>query len=118
MFVLRLHLDETIKPEHILLNALGGRKTTKTANCSNLNNKFGGTIDDVMSSQVVAIRNMLQLECWTGAPAPALRSVQAGHLRFKIRGDGSHELSLNLSSLKKQRMGNGTFKSRQDQKPI
>ena len=85
-------LDETTKPEHILLNALGGRKTTKTANCSTCNNKFGGTIDDVMSSQVVAIRNMLQLESGTGAPAPALRSVQAGDLRFNIRGDGSHEL--------------------------
>ena len=49
-------LDETTKPEHILLNALGGRKATTRAICSDCNNKFGGTIDDVLASQVTGLR--------------------------------------------------------------
>ena len=69
-------LDETTKPEHILLNALGGQKTTTGAICSACNNKFGGTIDNVLTSQVIALRNLLQLESGTGNPAPALKNVQ------------------------------------------
>jgi hypothetical protein len=62
-------LDETTKPEHILLNALGGRKTTTGAICSACNNKFGRTIDDVLTSQITALRNLLQLESGTGNSA-------------------------------------------------
>jgi len=64
-------LDATTKPEHILLNALGGRKTTTRAICSAGNNTFGGTIDDVLASQVVALRNLLQLESGEGKTRPA-----------------------------------------------
>jgi hypothetical protein len=85
-------LDENTKPEHILLNALGGKKTTKKAICSACNNRFGGTIDDVITSQVVAIRNMLQLESGKGAPAPTLKNVEGSEHKFNIRGDGNMEL--------------------------
>ena len=85
-------LDETTKPEHILLNALGGRKTTTKAICSACNNKFGGEIDKVLTLQVTALRNLLQLESGTGNAAPTLKKVQAGQHTVNIKGDGSLEL--------------------------
>ena len=51
-------LDESTKPEHILLNALGGRKTTTKAVCSTCNNTFGSTIDYELALQVIEIRNL------------------------------------------------------------
>jgi hypothetical protein len=85
-------LDETTKSEHILLNALGGRKTTKSAICSECNNNFGGTIDNVLASQVTALRNLLQLESGTGKSAPTLRNVTSGEHKVNITGDGELEL--------------------------
>ncbi|MGP0010886.1 MAG: HNH endonuclease [Methylocella sp.] len=85
-------LDATTKPEHILLNALGGRKTTKEAICSSCNNTFGGTIDDELASQVMALRNLLQLESGSGDVAPSLKKIQAGKHKINIKGDGTIEL--------------------------
>lgn len=84
-------LDGITKPEHVLLKALGGRMTTKKAICSAHNNIFGGTIDDELTSQVMALRNLLQLESGTGRAAPTLRNVQAGEYVINIKGDGTLE---------------------------
>jgi hypothetical protein len=84
-------LDATTTPEHILLNALGGRKTTEEAICSDHNNTFGGTIDHVLASQVMTLRNLLQLESGTGNPAPSLKNIQAGERKINIKGDGTIE---------------------------
>jgi hypothetical protein len=86
-------LDETTKPEHILLNALGGRGKTTDAICSTCNNKFGGTIDNVLTSQVKELRNLLQLESGKGDAAPTLKKVQAGEHKVNIKGDGTLELA-------------------------
>src|ERR1700730_10772144 len=64
-------LGPDTKPEHILLNALGGRKTTRRVICSKHNNDFGGGIDDALADQVGVLRNHLQLESGTGKPPPA-----------------------------------------------
>jgi HNH endonuclease len=58
-------------PEHILLNALGGRRTTRTAVCSACNAAFGSTIDKALAAQVTVIRNMLQFESGSGRSAHA-----------------------------------------------
>jgi hypothetical protein len=52
-------LTENTKPEHILLNALGGRKTTRRVDCSSCNSTFGSTIDNEVGQQVAVLRNML-----------------------------------------------------------
>jgi hypothetical protein len=52
-------LGPTTKPEHILLNALGGRKTARRVICSEWNSRFGSTIDDAFAEQVEIIRNLL-----------------------------------------------------------
>ncbi|ABA03525.1 hypothetical protein Nwi_0258 [Nitrobacter winogradskyi Nb-255] len=85
-------LGPDTKPEHILPNALGGRKTTRRVICSDCNNRFGSTIDDALAKQVEIIRNLLQLESGTGKPPPMLRNVQAGTEKVTFRNDGQPEL--------------------------
>ena len=81
-------LTSDTKPEHILLNALGGRKTTRHVICSTCNNDFGGTIDDALTEQVEVLRNLLQFESGTGKPPPMLKNLQAGSERVNIGNDG------------------------------
>lgn len=85
-------LDETTEPEHILLNALGGRITTKDAICSTCNHRFGETIDDALASSVMSIRNFFHLKSGSGNQAPTLRGVQAGAQKINVKGDGRLEL--------------------------
>jgi hypothetical protein len=85
-------LGENTKPEHILLNALGGRMTTKRVICSDCNNRFGGGIDKALTDQVTTFRNLLQLESGSGSTAPAIKSVKAGDQTLHLKGDGQIDL--------------------------
>ena len=85
-------LTKATKPEHVLLSALGGRRTTKRAICSVHNNTFGGTIDKAIADQVPIIRNLMQFASGTGKPPPALRNVQAQGEVINIGSDGRPEL--------------------------
>jgi len=80
------------KPEHILLNALGGRKTTRGVVCTAHNEGFGSTIDKGLTDQVPIIRNLLHLESGTGNMPPMLRNIQSGNDTLNIKGDGTIEL--------------------------
>lgn len=84
-------LDRQTKPEHVLLNALGGRKTTTQVICSACNNRFGSGVDKALAAQVEVIRNLLQMESGTGSSAPMLRKVRAGDETLNMRGDGTLE---------------------------
>lgn len=75
-------LTSTTKPEHILLNAFGGRKTTTRVICSDCNERFGGTIDRTAAQQVEDIRNLLQLKSGTGDLPPAIRGLSDGEQNF------------------------------------
>lgn len=85
-------LTENTKPEHILLNALGGRKTTKRVDCSACNGTFGSTIDNEVGKQVAVLRNMLQLDSGTGGAPPMLRKIQSGGDIINLKNDGTPEL--------------------------
>jgi hypothetical protein len=85
-------LTEDTKPEHILLNALGGRKETRCVDCSACNGKFGSTIDAEVAKQVAVIRNALQLESGRGRAAPMLRNIQSGNDIINLMNDGTPEL--------------------------
>lgn len=85
-------LTADTKPEHILLNALGGRKVTRRAICSAHNNHFGATIDNAITAQVAAFRNLLQLDSGTGKPPPSLRAESTKGERLVLRPDGTPEL--------------------------
>ncbi|MGH7025415.1 MAG: hypothetical protein ACREEB_17750 [Caulobacteraceae bacterium] len=86
-------LDEETTPEHVILSALGGRKTTKRADCSHHNNAFGGGIDKAIADQVPVIRNLLQLESGAGKAPPALRKVRSAAGVINLRSDGTPELA-------------------------
>lgn len=85
-------LDGATKPEHILQDALGGRKTTRSVVCSRCNNTFGAGIDKAFVEQFAGIRNLLQLRSGTGRSAPALRNIMAGRDKINIEGDGGIRL--------------------------
>jgi hypothetical protein len=85
-------LDYSTRPEHILLDCFGGRKTTNRVICSDCNNTFGNGIDKEIAQQVSVIRNMLQLPSGTGNAAPMLRNVKAGADTLNILGDGKIDL--------------------------
>jgi hypothetical protein len=85
-------LNANTKPEHILLSALGGRKTTKDVICSDCNQRFGSTIDAAIARQVAILRNLLQLESGTGNPPPGLGQRQSGKETIKIKSDGTPKL--------------------------
>ena len=63
-------LPPDTKPEHILLDAFGGRKTTRKIVCSACNSAFGSTIDDALAKQTLHIRNMFQLRSGSGGGPP------------------------------------------------
>lgn len=85
-------MGHATKPEHILLDAFGGRKTTRRVVCSTCNSTFGRTIDDVLAKQTLHIRNMFQLRSGSGDEAPMLRRVEAGQDKIDMRGDGTMQL--------------------------
>jgi hypothetical protein len=87
-------LTHETKPEHVLLNALGGRMTTKKAICSDHNNTFGGTIDKALAAQVEVIRNHLQLQSGTKKPPPPLKNLTAGSEKISIASDGVPRISV------------------------
>ena len=82
-------LDHTTKPEHVLLTAFRGRKSTRRVVCSTCNNEFGGRIDKVLADQFVGIRSLLQLPSGSGSLPPTRRNVKAGSETINIEGDGT-----------------------------
>jgi hypothetical protein len=94
-------LTEETKPEHFLLNALGGRKTTRRVDCSSCNGTFGSMIDNEVGKQVAILRNMLQLESGTGSEPPMLRKLQSGSDVINLTNDGTPELVAKPFSVRK-----------------
>lgn len=58
------------KPEHILLDALGGRKTSSRIVCSACNEKFGAGIDKDLAESVRFIRNLMGFRSGSGRKPP------------------------------------------------
>lgn len=85
-------LTDQEKPEHILLNAFGGRKTTTQVICSGHNERFGSTIDKILAEQVTELRNLHGLQSGTRDLPPMLRKVRAGNDIINILGDGTIDL--------------------------
>lgn len=81
-------LGKTTRPEHILHNGLGGRKTTNRTICSACNNRFGGDIDKNFVEQFAVIRNLLQLRLGTGELPPMIKKAKAGKDTVTIERDG------------------------------
>lgn len=82
-------LDYNTAPEHILLDCLGGKKTTKRVICTVCNLEFGNSIDNVLCEQVKEIRNLVGLESGTGKPPPMLRNFRVAGRAYNLRSDSS-----------------------------
>ena len=72
------------KPEHILLNALGGRQKTTKALCSSCNNALGSGADKDLADSVQFLRNIANLRSGAGSPPPTIRSINSEGIRFNL----------------------------------
>jgi hypothetical protein len=81
-------LDGDTKPEHILLNALGGRKTTKKAICSECNHFFGTGPDQDLAESVKMLRNFAQLDAGDGDPPPRVPGAETDDGRYELSSSG------------------------------
>ncbi|RCS23255.1 hypothetical protein DUT91_13170 [Phyllobacterium salinisoli] len=72
------------KPEHILLNALGGRMTVRTVLCSTCNHRAGIGPDNNLAESVSFIRNVCGFAAGDGDSPPAILGLQTDGQRFDI----------------------------------
>ena len=77
------HVDGVAKPEHILLNALGGRKTSSKLICNSCNEKTGSSIDQDLADSIATIRNIAGFPKGNRKSAPSLNvDTEHGKVRF------------------------------------
>ncbi|SDR32295.1 HNH endonuclease [Pseudovibrio sp. Tun.PSC04-5.I4] len=72
------------KPEHVLLNALGGRKTVHNVLCPDCNHKMGIGPDQDLAESVRPIRSFCDLKAGDGDDAPPVHAVEAEGQRFDL----------------------------------
>lgn len=110
-------LDSTVKPEHVWLASLGGRKTTRRALCSACNQKLGSGPDKALAESVALVRNLMNFPSAKGGEPPTIKGqssknapialqpggvpVLKGGPPFTItpRGDGNFDVELRVTSL-------------------
>jgi hypothetical protein len=81
-------LSRIEKPEHILLNALGGRKTTRNVLCSNCNNKMGAGPDKDLADSVSPLRTIASLKSGSGKNAPSMLVKPISGELYKLNPEG------------------------------
>ena len=84
----KTHLSENEKPEHILLDALGGRKTTRDVLCSICNNKMGAGPDKDLGESVAALRTIVNLKSGSRKKAPSLHVEPASGEAYELSPEG------------------------------
>jgi hypothetical protein len=99
-------LGQTTKPEHFLLNGLGGRKASRRITCSSCNGAFGDTIDKDLLETVEPLRNMLRLPAGDGDAPPPLKGLQTADGIANFASDGSPRLRAKPFTINKRQDGN------------
>lgn len=84
-------LGKDTRPEHVLLDALGGRKTTTKVLCSDCNNRFGATIDKTLAAQFSHLRSMFHFKSGTGKNPPGIKIKDIEGRQLLVRPDGNPE---------------------------
>jgi len=78
-------IPEKTKPEHVLLNALGGRMTVSKVICPNCNQRMGNGPDNDRAASVAHIRNYCGLKAGDGDPPPKIAGeVSSNGERFDL----------------------------------
>ena len=78
------NLSKNEKPEHILLDALGGRCKTSRVICSLCNEKMGGGPDSDLAKSTLMLRNACGLKSGSGGSAPQMRGLETDGERFDL----------------------------------
>lgn len=78
-------IPEKNKPEHILLNALGGRMTTRTVLCPTCNHEMGKGPDSDLAESTAFLRNICRFKAGDGGDAPQMRGLEADGERFDLK---------------------------------
>lgn len=81
------------KPEHILLNALGGRKITRSLVCTSCNEYFGCRADHDLAASVLNHRNLAGLKTGKRKNAPYIRRISQGGISFDLAPGGTPVLN-------------------------
>ncbi|MEP2707829.1 MAG: HNH endonuclease [Roseibium sp.] len=78
-------IPEKTKPEHVLLNALGGRLTTRKVICPNCNHFMGNGPDKDLADSTAFLRNICHFKAGDGDDAPQLRNLETNGERFDLK---------------------------------
>lgn len=78
-------IPEKTKPEHVLLNALGGRLTARKIICPDCNNEMGGGPDSDLAESTTFMRNICELKAGDGDDPPQLRALESAGERFDLK---------------------------------
>ena len=76
------------KPEHILLNAIGGRLGTTKALCGACHNSMGAGPDKDLADGVASLRNIANLRSGSGKPPPSIPKVEADGIVYDLAPGG------------------------------
>jgi hypothetical protein len=77
-------IPKKTKPEHVLLNALGGRMTVRNVICPGCNHGMGIGPDDDLANTTELLRNICHLKAGDGDEAPEIRGLQTEGQRFDL----------------------------------
>ncbi|WP_436124497.1 HNH endonuclease [Aminobacter sp. LjRoot7] len=77
-------IPEKTKPEHVLLNALGGRMTVRDVICPACNHEMGIGPDEDLAKTTEFLRNICQLKAGDGDSAPQIRGLETDGQRFDL----------------------------------
>lgn len=69
-------LGTDVKPEHVWLESLGGRKSTRRVLCSDCNQRMGSGPDKMLADSVAFLRNMMNFPDGKGKSPPSIRGHQ------------------------------------------
>ncbi|MEY8099064.1 HNH endonuclease [Falsihalocynthiibacter sp. S25ZX9] len=89
----RSSFDESkVKPEHVLLNSLGGRMTVENVICSSCNQLMGNGPDEDLAKSVEGLRNYGNLKAGDGDDAPKIIGYRTKNQRFDLLPGGRPEI--------------------------
>lgn len=73
------------KPEHVLLNALGGRLTAREIICPDCNHRMGIGPDNDLANSTTFLRNICGLKAGDGDVPPQIRGLEAEGNRIDLK---------------------------------
>jgi hypothetical protein len=78
--------------EHIIINAAGGRLSSKELLCIKCNSDFGEGIDSILAKQLNNLANMLMVKRHRGEPQPIIGDKKSTGEKYKLEVGGKPNL--------------------------